>query len=84
MTGPDPAGQPPWARFGHRQCPRGHSHFLGQLQWLIVSPSVTGLAGGGPLSTAPALMGRRARADSVPPGESGRWPGGVASVLPGI
>jgi hypothetical protein len=26
MTGPDPAGQPPWARFGHRQRPRGHSH----------------------------------------------------------
>lgn len=24
-TGSDPAGRPPWARFGHRQCPRGSS-----------------------------------------------------------
>jgi len=25
MTGPDPAGQAPWAHFGHRQRPRGIS-----------------------------------------------------------
>jgi hypothetical protein len=28
VAGPDPAGQPPWVRFGHRQRPRGHSPFL--------------------------------------------------------
>ena len=33
MTGPDPAGQPPWVRFGHRQRPRGASH-LPRAAWV--------------------------------------------------
>jgi hypothetical protein len=44
QTGSDPAGRSPWARFGHRQRPRGSSRFpdaarrarsAGNLRWLI-------------------------------------------------
>ena len=49
-TGPDPAGRPPWAHFGHRQRPRGclittwgarWARFAGNPSGILRSPGVT-------------------------------------------
>ncbi len=43
MTGPDPAGRPPRAHFGHRQRPRGHLIAAWNARWGPLRGSPSGI-----------------------------------------